>query len=146
MGARTLKTGHSRCFVGDKQHTLRLWWRAYSAGVLLIPLVSWVAPANVSAGGLLVPSLRYCAQRWSWWPAVVVADLGYLAALAKQPCREQWHVAVVTKLRADMKLVPPFVAWNQTACAQGQPLEWLGSVARPDRPGFGVSDAAPGTA
>ncbi len=57
-----------------------------------------------------------------------------------QRCREQWHVAVVTKLRADMKLVPPFVAWNQTACAQGQPLEWLGYVARQDRHWFGVTD------
>jgi len=110
---------------------------------LLIPLVSWVAPANVSEGGLLVPSLRYCAQRWSWWPAVIVADMGYLAASAKQQCREQWHVAVVTKLRADMKLVPPFVAWNQAACAQGQALDWLGYVARQDRHWFGVTDPAP---
>jgi len=111
--------------------------------VLLIPLVSWVAPANVSEGGLLVPSLRYCAQQWSWWPAIVVADMGYLAAPAKQWCREQWHVAVVTKLRADMKLVSPFAAWNQTACAQGQPLEWLGYVARQDRHWFGVTDPTP---
>ena len=122
---------------------MRLWWRAYTGGVLLIPLVSWVTPANVSEGGLLVPSLHYCAQRWSWWPALVVADMGYLAAPAKQRCREQWRVAVVTKLRADMKLVAPFTAWNQTACAQGQPLEWLGYVARQDRHWFGVTDPAP---
>ncbi len=143
LGGRTLKTGQSRCFVGYKKHTLRLWWRAYPDSVLLIPLVSWVAPANVSEGGLLVPSLRYCAQRWSWWPAIVVADMGYLAAAAKQRCREQWRVAVVTKLRADMKLVPPFTAWNQTACPQGQPLEWLGYVANQDRHWFGVTDPTP---
>ena len=120
-----------------------MWWRAYTDGVLLIPLVSWVTPANVSEGGLLVPSLHYCAQQWSWWPAIVVADMGYLAARAKQQCREQWRVAVVTKLRADMKLVAPFTMWNQTACAQGQALEWLGYVARQDRPWFGVTDPAP---
>ena len=68
--------------MGYKKHTLRLWWRAYTGGVLLIPLVSWVAPANVSEGGLLVPSLHYCARQWSWWPAIVVADMGYLAAPA----------------------------------------------------------------
>jgi hypothetical protein len=143
LGGRTLKTGQSRCFVGYKKHTLRLWWRAYADGVLLIPLVSWVTPANVSEGGLLVPSLRYCAQQWSWRPSIVVADMGYLAAPAKQRCREQWHVAVVTKLRADMKLVPPFAASNQTACVQGQPLEWLGYVARQDRHWFGVTDPTP---
>lgn len=105
--------------------------------------MSWSAPAHVSEGGMLVPSLRHCAQRWSWWPAIVVADMGYLAAPAKQLCREQWRVAVVTKLRSDMKLVPPFTAWNQTACAQGQPLEWLGYVASHDQHWFGVTDPTP---
>lgn len=120
-----------------------MWWRAYTDGVLLIPLVSWVAPANVSEGGLLVPSLHYCARQWSWWPAIVVADMGYLAAAAKQRCRERWRVAVVTKLRADMKLVPPFTAWNQAACPQGQRLEWLGYVPNQDRHWFGVTEAQP---
>jgi hypothetical protein len=122
---------------------LRLWWKAYTDGVLLIPLVSWVAPANVSEGGLLVPSLHYCARRWCWWPAIVVADMGYLAAPAKQHCRQQWRVAVVTKLRADMKLVPPFTAWNQAACPQGQPLQWLGYVPSQDLHWFGVTEAQP---
>ena len=121
-----------------------MWWRARAGGVLLIPLVSWVTPANVSEGGLLVPGLHCCAQRRSWRPALVVADMGYLAAPAKQRCREQWHVAVVTGLRADMKLVAPFTAWNQTACPQGQPLEWLlrgppgSALVWRDRPGPAV--------
>jgi hypothetical protein len=110
--------------------------------VLLLPLVSWIAPANVSEGGLLVPSLRYCEQRWSWWPSYVVADMGYLAAEHKQRCRERWHVAVVTHLRSDMKLVAPFVSERETACAQGQPLQWLGYDARDDQHWFGASPAA----
>jgi hypothetical protein len=126
LGGRTLKTGQSRCFVGYKKHTLRLWLHDYRVGVLLVPLVSWVTPANVSEGGLLVPSLHYCQQQWEWCPPLVVADMGYLAADAKRRCRERWHVAVLTKLRSDMKLVPPYVAWNQAACAQGEPLTWLG--------------------
>jgi hypothetical protein len=40
LGGRTLKTGQSRCFVGYKKHTLRLWLHDYSVGVLLVPLVS----------------------------------------------------------------------------------------------------------
>jgi hypothetical protein len=138
LGGRTLKTGQSRCFVGYKKHTLRLWRHHYLAGVQLLPLVSWVTPANVSEGGLLVPSLHYCQQQWDWCPPRVVADLGYWGAAAKRQCRERWRVAVPTKLRSDMKLVPPYVAWNQAACPQGQPLTWLGYDGRAGEHWFGV--------
>jgi hypothetical protein len=125
LGGRTLKTGQSRCFVGYKKHTLRLWLHQYPVGVQLLPLVSWVTPANVSEGGLLAPSLHYCQRQWDWCPPLVVADMGYLGSRAKQQCREQWSVSVLTKLRSDMKLVAPYVAWNQAACPQGEPLTWL---------------------
>ena len=39
LGARTLKCGQSRFFVGYKKHTFRLWLRSYQRGVLLVPLV-----------------------------------------------------------------------------------------------------------
>jgi hypothetical protein len=138
LGGRTLKTGQSRCFVGYKKHTLRLWLHHYPVGVQLVPLVSWVTPANVSEGGLLVPSLHHCQQQWAWCPPLVVADMGYLGAAAKQQCRERWRVAVLTKLRSDMKLVSPYVAWDQAACPQGEPLTWLGYDGRADEHWFGV--------
>jgi hypothetical protein len=106
--------------------------------VLLVPLVSWVTPANVSEGGLLVPSLHDCQQQWDWCPPLVVADMGYLGAAVKQQCRERWRVAVLTKLRSDMKLVSPYVAWNQAACPQGEPLTWLGYDERAGEHWFGV--------
>jgi hypothetical protein len=61
MGGRTLKTGQSRCFIGYKKHTLRLWLHQYPVGVQLVPLVSWVAPANVSSTA--------CGSlgRWQCW-------------------------------------------------------------------------------
>jgi len=124
--------------VGYKKHTLRLWLHDYRIGVLLVPLVSWATPANVSEGGLLVPSLRYCQRQWNWCPSLVVADMGYLAAKAKRQCRERWHVAVLTKLRSDMKLVPPYEAWNQAACPQGEPLAWLGYDGRTQAHWFGT--------
>jgi hypothetical protein len=142
LGGRTLKTGQSRWFVGYKKHSFRLWWREYSPSVLLVPLVSWVTPANVSEGGLLVPSLHYCDQRWLWWPRQVVADMGYLAAESKRRCRERWRVAVVTHMRSDMKLVAPFVSEREAACAQGQPLQWLGYDVREDRHWFGAAPPA----
>lgn len=128
--------------MGYKKHTLRLWCHDYRGGVLLVPLVSWVTPANVSEGGLLAPSLYYCRRQWTWCPPLVVADMGYLGAAAKRRCREQWRVAVLTKLRRDMKLVPPYVAWNQAACPQGEPLAWLGYDGRAGEHWFGTGPAS----
>ena len=124
LGGRTLKTGQSRWFVGYKKHTLRLWLPTAHSSVTLLPLVTWVAPANVSEGGLLVPSLHWCRRHLGWWPGIVVADMGYLGAESKQAARTGWQTAVVTKLRADMKLVPPYVSATQAECPQGQALEW----------------------
>jgi len=92
--------------------------------VTLVPLVSWLTPANVAEGGLLVPSLRWCARHLGWWPGLVVADMGYLAAQSKQVARETWQTAVVTKRRMDMKLLPPYVTAERVECPHGQRLEW----------------------
>jgi len=64
--------------------------------------------------------------------------MGYLGAAAKQQCRARWRVAVLTKLRSDQKLVPPYVAWNQAACPPGEPLTWLGYDERAGEHWFGV--------
>lgn len=104
----------------------------------MVPLISWATPANRSEGGLLVPSLHHCQRQWEWCPPLVVADMGYLGAAAKRWCREHWRVAVLTKLRSDMKLVPPYVTWNQAACPQGEPLTWLGLDGRTDEHWFGT--------
>lgn len=124
LGGRTLKTGQSRWFVGYKKHTLRLWLPTEHPSVTLVPLVSWLTPANVAEGGLLVPSLRWCRRRLGWWPGVIVADMGYLAAESKKAARENWQTAVVTRLRTDMKLLPPYVTAEQVECPHGQRLEW----------------------
>jgi hypothetical protein len=140
MGQRTFKTGQSRWYVGYKKHTLRLWWRQQEESVLLVPLVSWVTPANVFEGALLVPSLHYCQQRWQWWPKMIVADMSFMAAELKKLCRTRWQVAVVTRLRSDMRLLPPYVAWNRTQCHQGQPLRWLEYVPEDQQHWFGAAE------
>lgn len=124
LGGRTLKSGQSRWFVGYKKHTMRLWLPTAHRSVTLLPLVSWVTPGNVAEGGLLVPSLRWCRRHLGWWPGIVVADMGYLSAASKQAARTGWQTAVVTQLRADMRLRPPYVSAAQVECPQGQPLEW----------------------
>jgi hypothetical protein len=124
LGGRTLKTGQSRCYVGYKKHTLRVWLPTVRPSVTLVPLVSWITPANVAEGGLLLPSLRWCRRHLGWWPGIVVADMGYLSASGKQAAREGLQTAVVTKLRADMKLVSPYASATTVECPQGQRLEW----------------------
>jgi hypothetical protein len=101
-----------------------LWLPTPHPSVTLVPLVSWITPGNVAEGGLLLPSLRWCQQRLGWWPGIVVADMGYLSAESKRAARTGWQSAVVTKLRADMKLAPPYVSATRVECPQGQPLEW----------------------
>lgn len=142
LGARSLKPGHTRFFVGYKKHTLRLWIRAYEPAVLLVPLVSWAAPAHVPEGYLLKPSLHYCHQRLHWQPAMVTGDLGYIHQPTKKEIRERWQIAVVTKLKSDMNIVEPFDDWNQMSCAQGQPLHWLGYECPQQVHWFGVPPGA----
>ncbi len=124
LGGRTLKTGPSRCFVGYKKHTLRLWLPTPHPSVTFLPLVTWVTPANVVEGGLLLPSLRWCRSHLGWWPGIVVADLANLSNVSKAAARTGWQTAVVTRLRADMLLLPPYRSAAQIECAHGQPLEW----------------------
>ena len=143
MGARTLKSGQSRFFVGYQKHTLRLWLRQYPRGVLLVPLISWAAPANLSEGCLRRPSLRYGGRRFGWRPDVVVGDMGYLDAATKRYAREQWQVAVITRLREKMRLVPPFEMPTRTVCPHGQALEWLSGEAVAQHHWFGVCARAP---
>jgi len=139
LGGRTIKTGQSRWFVGYKKHTLRLWLNGYGPSVQLVPLVSWIAPANRADVQFLRPSLHYCRQSLDWLPDFVVGDMGYISLQRQRQIREQWQVAVVTKLRADMKLVPPFEPGPHAVCPQGQRLEWLGYEGRDQLHWFGVT-------
>jgi hypothetical protein len=111
--------------------------------VLLVPLVSWVAPANHGEGGFLKPSVIYCERRWQWYPKMIVADMGYIEAGTKQQLRESRQIAVVTKLKENMRLVPPFESCERAVCEQGQPLQWLGYEAADQLRWFGVTDPNP---
>jgi hypothetical protein len=143
LGGRTLKCGQSRFFVGYKKHTFRLWLRQHQRGVLLAPLVSWVAPANYGEGGFLKPSVIYCHRRWRWHPNIIAADMGYIEADTKRQLRETRRIAVVTRIKENMLLVPPFESCERAACEQGQRLEWLGYEAADQLHWFGVTDPDP---
>ena len=143
LGARTLKCGQSRFFVGYQKHTFRLWLRKYRPGVLLVPLASWVAPAHYGEGGFLKPSVLYCEGRWQWYPNLIVADRGYIEAGAKRLLRESRHIAGVTRLKENMLLVPPFESAQRAVCEQGQALQWLGYDAADQLHWLGVTAPRP---
>jgi hypothetical protein len=138
LGARSLKAGHTRFFVGYKKHTLRLWLRRDEPTVLLVPRVSWATPAHVPEGYLLRGSIRQWHRRLGWRPDIVVGDLGYIHQQTKKEIRQEWQVAVVTKLKSDMNIIEPFDAWDQMSCSQGQPLHWLGDEESQALHWFGV--------
>jgi hypothetical protein len=115
-----------------------LWLRSYQSAVLLVPLVSWATPAHVPEGYLLKPSIRQCQLRLGWRPDIVVGDLGYIHQQTKREIRQQWNVAVVTRLKRDMKIVEPFDTWDQMSCHQGQSLRWLGYDQKDSLHWFGV--------
>ena len=139
MGARTLKAGQSRWFIGYKKHTLRLWWRDYQPAVLLVPLASWAGPANRGEARFLLPSLRECQRRLAWLPKWVVGDMAYINLRVQRQIREELDVAVVTPLRPDMHLVEPFTGRGVARCPQGQPLRWLHYDPEDQQQWFGLS-------
>jgi hypothetical protein len=143
LGGRTIKTGQSRWFVGYKKHTLRLWLNQHADQVLLIPIISWAVPANRGEALFLWPSLHYCSQRLNWLPDIVVGDMGYVGLQTQQKIRERWRVTVLTKLKSDMNLIPPFEAGPLARCPQGQSLTWLGLEASDQLHWFGVTDSEP---
>ena len=85
----------------------------------------------------------YCQRRWHWHPQLIVADMGYIDADTKQHLRQTWHIAVVTRLKENMRLVPPFESCERAVCAQGQTLQWLGYEAADQLHWFGVTDPNP---
>lgn len=142
LGGRTKKTGQSRWFIGYKKHTLRLWLAHYSESVLLVPLVTWVAPANRGEALFLWPSLRHCAQRLRWLPKWVVGDMAYISLASQRRIREEFEVAIVTRLRPDMRWIEPYDSDGVPRCPQGQALEWLGYDAPSQNQWFGAAPNA----
>jgi len=120
-----------------------LWLNSYPRKVRLIPIVSWLTPADVPEGYLLKPSIHYCWRRFAWRPDIVVGDLGYIHGQTKREIRETWRVAVVTKLKTGMSIIAPFESIHCVTCPQGQPLQWLEYNQKEDRHCFGVRDPNP---
>lgn len=112
--------------MGYKKHTLRLWISGFEPFILLAPLVTWAAPASVPESYLLKPSIKYCQQRLDFLPDIVVGDMGYIHQGTKRELRVQWGMAMLTRLKADMKAHCDYDEEEPLRCRQGQELKWLG--------------------
>jgi len=123
--------------VGYKKHTLRLWLANYKASILLVPLISWAAPANRNETIFLRPSLQYCKDQLQWLPNWTVGDMAYISLPIQRRIREELNVAFVTRFRSDMHLVAPYTGTGVPRCAHGQHLEWLGYDAESQQQWFG---------
>jgi hypothetical protein len=101
-GHRTKKSGQSEWFVGYKKHTLRILFLNQSP-IWSIPAITVVKPANTGDGDVLSEMILLWPQ---YLPApIIVADMGYLQAERKKQLREQYKIALITRVRASMK--PP---------------------------------------
>lgn len=123
---------------------MRLWLGHHAEAVLLVPLVTWVTPANYGDARLLWPSMQYCARRLHWLPSWVVCDMAYINLAVQRRIREELGIGVVTRLRPDMNWVDPYQSDGVPRCSQGQPLQWLGYDSEAQSQWFGAqSDAQP---
>lgn len=120
-----------------------MWLRQCHGGVLLVPLISWIAPANRDDSIFLEPSIHYCAQHLQWTPDIVVGDMAYVNLHAQRRLREGSRVALVTKLKPNMILPEEFDDPYTMTCEQGQVLRWLGLQELDQLHWFGVTDSHP---
>jgi hypothetical protein len=124
-GKRTKKSGQSPYFVGYKKHTLRLWLKIKGKN-RLIPLISFIEPANVYEGKLLSPMIQKAQEDLSLPIDVVVGDMGYISADQKRDLRKQWQTAVLTKVRENMSPPEKYLDYGCPECPEGVPLSWDG--------------------
>ena len=107
---------------------------------MLVPLMSWAAPANRGDVLFLEPSLRYVYRHLAFTPTLVLADMAYISLATFKRLREQLHIGVLTALPPNYDLpknVEPAVLMR---CAQGQRLRWLGLRENEHLHWFGITE------
>jgi hypothetical protein len=93
---------------------------------LLIPLVSFIAPANVHEGQFLSSMIQNTPNELSLYIDVVVGDMGYISSDQKMELRKQSHTAVLTRVRENMSPPREYFDWGCPECPEGIPLSWDG--------------------
>jgi hypothetical protein len=111
--------------------------------ILLVPLISWIAPANRGDVLFLEPSIRYLRRHLAVTPALVVADMAYINFEMRARLRQQLQVGVVTALPPNYDLPRKVQPALTLECSQGQKLRWLGLQPADQLHWFGVDPEGP---
>ena len=68
--------------------------------------------------------------------------MAYISLASQRRIREEFEVAIVTRLRPDMRWIEPYDSDGVPRCPQGQALEWLGYDAPSQTQWFGAAPNA----
>ena len=93
---------------------------------LLIPLVSFIEPANVYEGNLLNPMIQNVQKKLALHIDIVVGDMGYISSDHKRELRKQSQTAVITKVRENMLPPKEYADHGCPECPEEIPLSWDG--------------------
>lgn len=92
----------------------------------MIPLISFVEPANVYEGKLLSPMIQKTQNELSLHIDIVVGDMGYISSEQKMELRKQFSTAVLTRVRENMYPPEEYMDYGRPECPEGIPLSWDG--------------------
>jgi hypothetical protein len=92
----------------------------------LLPLASFIEPANVFEGHFLNPMIQKSQNDLSLHIDIVVGDMGYISSDQKRELRKQFGTAVLTRVRENMSPPEEYLDFGCPECPQGVPLFWDG--------------------
>jgi len=104
---------------------LRLWLNIEGKN-RLIPLASFIEPANVYEGNFLTSMIEKTQEELCLHLNIVVADMGYISSDHKQALRINNQTAILTKVRENMSPPEQYTDYACPECPEGVPLSWDG--------------------
>ena len=92
----------------------------------MIPLISFIEPANLYEVKFLNPMIQNAQNELSLYIDIVVGDMGYISSEQKMELRKQSHTAVLTRVRENMYPPEEYIDYSRPECPEGIPLLWDG--------------------
>ena len=92
----------------------------------MVPLTSFIAPANVHEGEFLNSMIRNTQSELFLHIDIIVGDMSYISSEQKLRLRRQSHTAVLTKVRENMQPPKKYLDHSRPECPEGIPLCWNG--------------------
>jgi hypothetical protein len=90
----------------------------------MVPLVSFIAPANIHERDYLNLMIRHSENELSLHIDIIVGDMSYISSEQKMHLRKQSNTAVLTRVRENMKPPKEYLDYGCPECSEGIPLCW----------------------